>query len=449
MWKQYTVITACIAGTTPTSAWLPTFFRSSPSSTTALSVQNIILSPSEDPTTFDSYKIGNARVHRYARDATDSDAEYVMWYHGRSIEMQQDTETRLPPLSTGRIGRATSRNGLIWEKDTVGSVSEDIPGVSLGLNQDAWWSFDVAHCGLGNVLLPMSTPAVLAEGGVYLMYYHGGNFEETPLAEYMPESSAATDVVVQGMKMRIGVAVSQDGVTWGRVEGDDPTGAMVVPFDKKDPNSWENVAVSDMPEELYCAWPDVAVDLRKDTEDDTSKNDEPKSQDSFLMYYSTMLKDTKEKCIAYATSADGFRWKKQGICLRPSDPQDQAGCARCCVFQDASYDAATSTWTPESEWKMLYEGVSPNDGKHRILWAVSQDAKTWSKKGIALDVGADGTWDCGGVGSPHIIRMDDGTERMYYTGQGADGSTSIGVAKLSTENGKQTWIREQASFSFS
>lgn len=45
--------------------------------------------------------------------------------------------------------------------------------------------------------------------------------------------------------------------------------------------------------------------------------------------------------------------------------------------------------------------------------------------------------------------MDDGTERMYYTGQGADGSTAIGVAKLSLENGKWSWTREQASFSLS
>lgn len=323
-----------------------------------------------------------------------------MWYHGRSMEMHNNNDdNKLPPLSTGRIGRATSRNGLIWQKDTIGSVSEDIPGVSLGLNKDAWWSFDVAHCGLGNVLLPMSTPAVLAEGGVYLMYYHGGNYEETPLKDYVLDaSSVPDDATVQGMKMRIGIAVSQDGITWGRVEGDDPTGAMVVPFDKKDPNSWENVAVSDMPEELYCAWPDVATNLNENEESEET------SADNFLMYYSAMLKDTKEKCIAYATSADGFRWKKQGVCLRPGDEHDKAGCARCCVFQEASYDPATSTWTKESDWKMLYEGVSPEDGKHRILLAVSKDGINWSKKGVALDVGAEGAWDCGGVGSPHIIR---------------------------------------------
>jgi hypothetical protein len=45
-----------------------------------------------------------------------------------------------------------------------------------------------------------------------------------------------------------------------------------------------------------------------------------------------------------------------------------------------------------------------------------------------------------------LYRMDDGTIRMYYTGQGKDGSTAIGVAKLSTTSNE--WVREQASFSF-
>jgi hypothetical protein len=43
-------------------------------------------------------------------------------------------------------------------------------------------------------------------------------------------------------------------------------------------------------------------------------------------------------------------------------------------------------------------------------------------------------------------RMDDGAQRMYYTGQGADGSTAIGVAKLDTDS--KEWVREQATIVF-
>lgn len=38
---------------------------------------------------------------------------------------------------------------------------------------------------------------------------------------------------------------------------------------------------------------------------------------------------------------------------------------------------------------------------------------------------------------------------MYYTGQGADGSTAIGVAKLSVVDGPAEWVREQAKLTFS
>ena len=358
-------------------------------------VNNVVLTPSEHPDSFDSFKIGSARVHRYSRDEDpDSEIEYVMWYHGRSVTMHTENKS-LPPLSTGRIGRATSRNGLIWEKDQEGSVSEDAPDVTLGLNQEHWWSFDVSHIGLGNVLLPMSTPAVLADGGILLMYYHGGNFEETPIADYTEKElpDALKDATMQGMKMRIGVAVSQDGATWGRVEGDHPTGACVVPFDKKDPNSMEN-APKNMEEELYCAWPEVAVNLK-----------EADSDSAFLMYYSTMLKDSKDKAIGLATSPDGFRWTKRGICLRPdADSLDAAGCARCCVVRDAIFDEDNGKWEELATWKMYYEGVSPMDNKHRIMVAESRDGREWTKLGVALDVGAEGAWDCGGTGSPHVVR---------------------------------------------
>lgn len=378
------------------------------------------------------------------------EAEYVMWYHGRARNF--DSEGTLPPLSTGRIGRATSRNGLHWERSVEGSASEDAPGVTLGLNKESWWGFDTAHVGLGQVLLPMSTPAILAEGGVYLMYYMGGSHEETPIVDYLEEVSDGfpDDATVKGMKLKIGVAVSQDGVTWGRVEGDDPTGAVMVPYDSTDPNMRfvasmrdEDDSLLTIEEELYCGWPEVVVN-------DLSEG-EREGKPNFLMFYSTMTKEDKLKCIACAVSPDGFRWYKRGICLRP-DPTglDAGGCARCNVVRRAEYNEETRTWKDAKGWMMFYEGVSKEDGKHRILAAESDDGRVWKKTGLALDVGDEehGAWDCKGVGSPHILRLDDGTMRMYYTGQGADGSTAIGVAKC-TENGSTgEWMREQAEFTF-
>ena len=56
-----------------------------PSSITSLQssapgpINNVVLSPSDDGTKFDSHSIGTARVHRYLRDDGSDDAEYVMW----------------------------------------------------------------------------------------------------------------------------------------------------------------------------------------------------------------------------------------------------------------------------------------------------------------------------------------------------------------------------------
>jgi hypothetical protein len=119
-----------------------------------------------------------------------------------------------------------------------------------------------------------------------------------------------------------------------------------------------------------------------------------------------MRKSDKQKCVAYAISPDGFRWIKRGICLEPdATGLDAAGCARCNVIQNAEFNEETISWENVSGWTMYYEGVSKEDGKHRVLMVVSADGVTWEKRGVALDVGeSQEAWDCMGVGSPHILR---------------------------------------------
>jgi hypothetical protein len=247
----------------------------------------VVFRPSPDPDAFDSRKIGSARVHRYSEPG--SDAAYVMWYHGRDATLDDGDDgdggkavppPPLPPLSTGRIGRATSRNGLAWRRDDEGSADSERDGTCLGLNAESWYGFDTSHVGLGQVMIPMTTPTIRSEGGVYVMYYMGGNFEHTDLVSYLPKRGEEEededeedegerpggggliprDAKLRGMKMRIGAAISQDGITWGRVEGDDPSGACMVPFDRGDINNVDVSVAKDektgrpyhVDEELYC-----------------------------------------------------------------------------------------------------------------------------------------------------------------------------------------------------
>lgn len=401
---------------------------------------NVVFRPSPDADSFDSLKLGTSRVHRYSDpDSGIDDTEYCMWYHARDPKL--DADNLLPPLSTGRIGRATSRNGLIWKRDEEGSGDTERQGTSLGLNNDSWWGFDTAHVGLGQVLMPMATPSIRSAQGVYLMFYMGGSYEETKINEYLDQKKKGLvpdDAVIKGMKLRIGVAISQDGRTWGRVEGSDPSGACIVPYDTADSNQEK---VSGIPEELYCGWPEVVVNPVEETE--SAKSAEGKDRSNFFMYYSTMIKDTKEKAIGYAVSYDGFKWTKKGIVLTPGGPLDGAGCARCNVIKKSTLNA-DGLWEEGGDgWIMFYEGVSSTDGKHRILAAESDDLLSWKKlgnEGLVLDTGQEEDWDMQGVGSPHVIRLDDGFFRMYYTGENTDGQTAIGVAKSAD---LLNWEREQ------
>ena len=199
-------------------------------------------------------------------------------------------------------------------------------------------------------MLPKSTPAVMTEGGVYLMYYMGGNFEETPIGQYLDKDMPGMEeATIMGMNMKIGIALSQDGIAFGRVEGDDPSGAVMAPYSASDPNMKymkqlrdEDGSLLNLPEELYCGWPEVAVnDVPADERDDTM------AQRSFYMFYSTMLKDTKEKAIAVAVGDDAFRWDKRGIGIQPNTDgtgMGNGGCARCTIVKNAKYNERWQWW---------------------------------------------------------------------------------------------------------
>jgi len=280
------------------------------------------------------------------------------------------------------------------------------------------------------------------------MYYMGGTYEETPICNYMDVNS---DAKVQGMRMKIGVALSQDGKSWGRVEGDDHTGACLVPYDREAENCGGIVFddtgnVINVDEELYVAWPDVMLNTYTQAGDQISE---------FLMFYSTCLKYSKQKAIGLAVSRDGFRWERRGIVLRPGENEDVNGCARCTVLKEAMFNENTNTWVnvESNELVMWYEGID-KDGKHRILSATSGNGgRTWNKQSghVALDVGQSGDWDDKAVGSPNVLRMEDGTLRMYYSGQDSKGNTAIGVAKASMMQDtthKHRFEREQAQVLF-
>ena len=56
---------------------------------------------------------------------------------------------------------------------------------------------------------------MLTAGGVYTCYYFGGTYATTDPSLYGKSNLAATESAeAVGMQMRIGIALSQDGVNW-------------------------------------------------------------------------------------------------------------------------------------------------------------------------------------------------------------------------------------------
>jgi hypothetical protein len=312
------------------------------------------------------------------------DGVWRMWYYGRDPTFDRSID-----VPTGRIGLATSNDGLRWQRvDGPGTL-----GAVLDPSGDPR-RFDAAHVGVS---------FVERRGSTWWMWYSGGRRAETARP---------------GFPMRPGLALSGDGVHWLRVEGPHG-GAMLDPGRPGEPD------------EFMVGWPQVLQ----------------ASDGSFRMYYHTRA--ARGFLPMLAVSEDGFRWQKRGVILEPGPRGsfDEAGIATRTVFRHGG------------RWLMLYEGVAP-DLYRGIGLAESADGLGWRKvrgaepNGAAFDHAprGSGRWDARGLGCPSVVAMPDGSLRMYYIGAnelepGAQGELStihqIGLA-VSNDGDPARWRRWDA-----
>eukprot|EP00638_Chattonella_subsalsa_P005044 CAMPEP_0117762196 /NCGR_PEP_ID=MMETSP0947-20121206/17781_1 /TAXON_ID=44440 /ORGANISM="Chattonella subsalsa, Strain CCMP2191" /LENGTH=431 /DNA_ID=CAMNT_0005583431 /DNA_START=50 /DNA_END=1345 /DNA_ORIENTATION=- len=325
---------------------------------------------SKSSSTFDSKSIGGPVVKRYI-DASNGEEKWTLFYHGRSVDFEED----VLQLSTGRIGRAFSRDGIVWSKDTGSDFSENES--ILDVNSDDWWTFDTAHIGLG----VSNSDIVRSASAMHYMYYFGGSFEEVDLEQYGLKNPSATGKV--GIRTRIGVAVSQDGVNWGRVEGEHPSGCIL---DVGKENEFDS---------LYLHSPQVITT----------------GSELYRLYYHSLDPTTKKNTVGLAISRDGFQFQKRGPVFSGGDQGsfDEFGASRRHVIFVDELDV----------YLMFYEALDGRN-KHSIGLAASRDGFDWEKmfdKPIFTPSDpTSGYWDSGHVGSPYIVEMGGGVYRMYYVG---------------------------------
>jgi len=137
--------------------------------------------------------------------------------------------------------------------------------------------------------------------------------------------------------------------------------------------------------------------------------------DNWLMWY-TGHNGTQTR-IGCATSSNGLFWTKVGMVLDLGEPG---------AFDEFSIIQSDVFWQ-DSMFHMYYIGIEQLTAKRRIAYATSVDGKTWTKQGIALDLGAEGEWDDYQLQYPSVIPGN--TERMWFGATNQMKEFAIGYAE--------------------
>lgn len=321
---------------------------------------------------WDSYEIGSPVVKRYL---SDEEERWYMWYHGRSSG--GDVKEA--------IGLAVSSNGVHWERGEI--------VMNCG---DDWWGFDTQSIRPCEVVI-MSSAKVRANSSVYWLYYTGFGSEKIGFLDNSLDFSLENPERSR-FKSLPGLAMSQDGRHWARIEGEHHSGAL---FDVGLYGEWDS---------LFIASPKVVFHSNGD----------------LRMYYHSYDVEKGNFAIGIARSRDGMKWLKLGKIIGGGGVGafDELGVLNPHVVRNRK----------DGKYLMVYEGVDVN-GRRSIGMAISSDGlKGWRRvqENPVLMKSEEERWDSEGVGSPYLVQMDgdhqDHEWRLYYRGIGENGRTGIGMA---------------------
>ena len=338
---------------------------------------------------FDGAHVGAPVVKAFRGDDA---TRWTMWYAATNARGDDS------------IAIATSEDGVTWRRGDSDAVMyrNDVDGRSIdvgrvfGANGEDWWTFDTRGTQLGDVQLISSDS--ISGGSVYWMFYHGY------------DHGAAAGAAAATTTTRPGLAFSQDGRNWARFEGEHHTGAV---FDRGEDGAWDARGVRD-PKVLLAGPRDIRV------------------------YYASIDARTGKSAVGLALTADGFAYNKRGseaiFGPGPSGSFDDAGVAAPCVVR-----------LGRDEFIMFYEAYSSSaPGVASVAVATSRDGVSWTRPSApALEAGAAGAWDQGGVGKPYAVPMAGDRIRLYYEGRAAAGDergAGVGVA-LSTDADRFVFAR--------
>ncbi|KDP41232.1 hypothetical protein JCGZ_15639 [Jatropha curcas] len=338
---------------------------------------------------WDSAEIGSPIVKRYIGD---NEERWYMWYHGMSSDSDSDS-------NFDRIGLAVSSNGIHWTRGSEHVSSCGDVGAVMDCSRN-WWAFDTESIRPSELVI-MSSPMY---SSVYWLYYTGYSSEEMEISRFFNISIENPERVShynakpgKVLKSLPGLACSQDGRHWARIEGDYHSGALL---DVGSSKEWDS---------LFISSPRVVIH----------------QNDDLRMYYHSFDVENGCFCIGIARSRDGIRWVKLGKIMGKGKEGcfDELGTKNACVVRNGK----------NGKYLMAYEGVDSN-GNRSIGMAESPDGlKNWKRveENPILEASeGDDRWDSKEVGSPCLIQMEDNEDewRLYYVGADNEGRTGIGMA---------------------
>ncbi|XP_052186249.1 uncharacterized protein LOC127797414 [Diospyros lotus] len=363
-----------------------------PTSSSNLSISRGLVLDMGPKNSWDSREIGSPVVKRFMGDEEE---RWYMWYHGRSGG------------NSDSIGLAVSSNGIHWERGGGRVRSSDDVGLVMNCSKD-WWAFDTESIRPNSVVI-MSSSKVRANNPVYWLYYTGFTSEkvefwensveftlQNPERARIPGDEHGRNGNSRVFKSLPGLAMSQDGRHWARIEGEHHTGAL---FDVGLNGEWDS---------MFIASPQVVFhgsgDLR--------------------MYYHSFDLENGVFAIGIARSRDGIKWLKLGKIIGGggNGAFDELGATNPHVVRNPR----------DGKYLMVFEGVAA-DEERSIGLAVSNDGlKNWQRvqgEPVLKPSEEDG-WDNEGVGSPCLVQMDGEEDewRLYYRGVGNGGQMGIGMA---------------------
>ncbi len=177
--------------------------------------------------------------------------------------------------------------------------------------------------------------------------------------------------------------------------------------------------------------PVLAVDLGPPGSPDDTQVSTPyvlKDDGIYKLWYSGFRREDREVGrLLYAESEDGIEWEKKGVAidLGPPGAHDSKRAGGACVIRRGG------------EYWMWYGGTGEARYQVRGMAASSDDGVNWRKRGLALDLGSEGSQDEFSAFNARVVRESDDLYRMYYSadGKGAKGIRKICYAEVIFEEG--------------